>query len=131
MGGRLVVGGFAWILALGLGATLIDSIYARAIREMGEAEIFAGVFNEIGDLLQLPLVLTIAAGFGALAVTKRQPPALGLVIAGLFFIVVPLLLVLTFGSQIEAAGMDNWLRLGSAAVAAVCAMIAALVFTPS
>jgi len=131
MGSRVIVGVFAWILAFSFGAAAIDSIYAHAIVATGEAQALAGLFNEISDLLQLPLVLTVLAGLGSLALSSRQPRARALVIAALCLVLVPFVLVLLPGSQIDAAGLGTWLRLGSAALASVCAMLAALVFIPS
>lgn len=129
--GRWILGVYAWLFALGFGASALDAVYARAIERAGAGEALAGVLNEIADLLQLPTVLTALAGSLALAAAIRRRLVRNLVIASLLAALAPLPALILFGESLAATGGGTWLRLGPGAAGSVLAMAAALSFRVS
>jgi len=123
-----IMGVYAWLFALAFGATALDTVYARSIERIGAGETLAGVLNEVGDLLQLPLVLMIVAGCAALATVLQRRFARNLVIASLVVTLAPIPALVLFGDSLADAGSGTWLRLLLGAAASVLAMAAALSF---
>jgi hypothetical protein len=122
----VIVALYAWLAACSFGIVFLDGVYARSIERIGAAENLAGVLNEVGDMLQLPLALMVLTGVAALLAVLHRRRARRFLLASLVLTLAPLPAVWILGAWIEATGTGPWFRLGIGGLASVFAMAAAM-----
>lgn len=117
--GWLLVGGYAWAVAVAFGATLLDVVNASPAG--GSAP--AGE-SEAADVLLALTALAIATGLGALAAAADRPLVRGALLASLGIVVGSLFAPSLLGGFVgEADGAGSWLRLGLAGMASLLAAV--------
>ena len=117
--GWLLVGGYAWTVAVAFGAALLDVVHASPAG--GSAP--AGE-SEAADVLLALIALAIATGLGALAASADRPLVRGALLASLGILVGSLFAPSLLGGFVGAAdGAGSWLRLGLAGLASLLAFV--------
>jgi hypothetical protein len=116
--GPLLVGFYAWIVAVSCGAILLDVVYAR---------LAADVVTDVRDLLLGIVAVTIVAGVGAVAAAWTFAAPRYLLLASVVLVVVePLVPALLSGVVRDAEGalgvaIGPWIRIGGSGLASVLA----------
>jgi hypothetical protein len=123
-----VVGLYAWIVALAFGATVIDSIYSRALADSSSIAAVARAFSESSDFQNLPLAVAVLTGIAALVMASDRPLVRNLLIASLALTLAPLPIMMFLGDLTADAGAGPGLRLALGAGASLLALAATVVF---
>ena len=87
----LFVGFYGWVVIVFFGATLLDTVYANAIRGMLDSGKAAAVFSSASDFLLLVLALTVLAAIGAIGSSWQSGLARNLFLASGLLVIVELL----------------------------------------
>jgi hypothetical protein len=87
----LLVGFYGWVVIVFFGATLLDTVYANAIRGVLDSGKAAAVFSTASDFLLLVLALTVLAAIGAIGSSWQSGPARNLFLASGLFVIAELL----------------------------------------
>jgi hypothetical protein len=116
----LLVGAYAWLVAVSLGAILLDVTYARHVTDPA---------NEVADLLLLIVGLAFLTGVAAVTAAWRSPAARNLLLASLALVIGEFLVPALAGSLIRDAqatmpGLGPVLRIGGSAAVSVTAFVA-------
>ena len=117
---------YAWLQAVAFGLVIVDILYAGSLAGAVDSAVSAGIFNEISDFLQWPLVLLVLGGGLASVVVRAERLALRLVLASWLLLLAGIPLAMLFGPALDATGTGPLLRLaltGSASVLALAGLI--------
>ena len=126
--GCLALGAYAWLYAAMLGLVVLDILYARALGALPRPAEFAGIFNEISDLLIFPYALLMLSGALALGLAWRDLGPRRLIQASLALPVLALVGALMLGPALGAAGLGTWIRLGASLAGSILGMLALIRF---
>lgn len=124
----LVAAAYAWILAVFLGAVLLDIIYSSLLQEVDAFEAGPSVFSEVSDFLLMLGALTIAAALAAVVVSwavrsaRRMFLASVVLLVGFEFLAPVVLFPVLRGSQGSSVlGLGPLVRLVPTGVASLLA----------
>lgn len=109
--GSFIASLYAWMVTVLFGGTLLDVVYARAIRTMLEPARLAAVFSRASDLLLLVVALALLAALGAIAVSWSRPAARGLFVASALFLLAELLAPVVLAPLAVGPQSGSWIRL--------------------
>jgi hypothetical protein len=122
--GILLVGLYAWIVAMAFGASLLDVVYAAHVP--GDSTVDLG---EVSDLLLGITALTVLAAIGAITASWGWKTARYLLVASLVVVVAELLTPAVLSQLVRDAegglriSIGPWVRLGESLLASVLAFV--------
>jgi glucose dehydrogenase len=113
----LVVGLYAWLVAVSFGLAWLDSQYARLVPGASDA------FREVADFLMFITLVTVLAGIGAVGLSWNSRAARNLLVASLLVVlVVPFVALLILSPEArESSATGSIVRLSIGGVASVLA----------
>jgi hypothetical protein len=126
--GRLLGGIYGWILAVFLGAVLLDIVYSRLLEDVDGFLAGPSVYSEVADFLLLLGAVTILFGLAAIVVSWDVKSARNLFLASSMLLIgfeflAPLVLfpVLRSSTGSYILGFGPWIRLVPTALASLLA----------
>jgi len=126
--GRLLSGCYAWILAVFLGAVLLDIVYASLLDAVEGFRAGPFVYSEVSDFLLFLGALTVLFALAAIVLSWPVTSARNLFLASVLLLVgfeflAPLLLfpVLRSSQGSSAPGLGPFIRLAPTALASLLA----------
>jgi len=110
----LVVGLYAWLVAVFFGGILLDIVYSNSLSRTLDASATATVFSGVSDLfLRIGFVVFLSA-IGAIASSWRSAAARNLLIASLLVLSLEILIpvfLFPFLRNAPDSGIGPWLRI--------------------
>jgi hypothetical protein len=134
---HLLTASYACLAAAFFGITLLDIVYARAIRANVNPSVAELIFSYVTDLLLLIAALVFVSGIVAIAAAWDQRASRNLYIASLFILMLGFSTPMLFGVLIQrlqgqfGIGLGAWVRLTESATTAVLAFLGLWEFDPA
>jgi hypothetical protein len=85
--GRLLGGIYSWLLAVFLGAVLLDAVYSGLLEHVPNFVAGPAVYSEVSDFVLIPGGLTLLFGLAAVVVSWHVRPARNLFLVSLMLLV--------------------------------------------
>jgi hypothetical protein len=127
--GRFVGGIYAWILAVFLGAVLLDIVYSTLLEDVAGFRAGPSVYSEVADLLLILGALTVLFALAAIVVSWGVRSARNLFLVSLallvgfeFLLPVVLFPVLRTSQGSSVFGLGPWVRLVPTGLASLLAL---------
>jgi hypothetical protein len=127
--GRLVAAVYAWILAIFVGAVLLDIVYSGLLEGVGGCLNLPAVYSEVADFLLIPGSLAVLSGLAAIVTSWHVRLARNLFLASLVLLVgfeflLPVFLfpALRTSAGPSFLGLGPWIRLVPTALASILAL---------
>ncbi len=118
----LLVGIYAWTTAVLFGATLLDAVYAKSLKNILDSSENTLVFSKVSDtLLCFGLILAIAA-FSAMVASWKFVTARYFILASMLILFLELLIPVIFLFLKNTQG-SSWVRLLSGGIVTLLAFI--------
>jgi len=109
--GSLLVAFYCWVVTALFGATLLDVVYARAIRGAFDPAQAATLFSRAADFLLLLVALGVLAAIGAIGGAWQSSLARSLLLASALLLVGEVLAPIVLRPFVLAPGAGAWVRL--------------------
>ena len=122
----LVIGFYAWVIAVFFGGILLDIVYSNRLQDILEPLESTTVFSDVADILLLPGFVTVLAAIGAIAFSWHSRAARNLFIASLLFVLFEFLIPVFFFpfiQYVENLNIGSWLRIIPSGLASILAFI--------
>jgi hypothetical protein len=124
----LLVGFYGWLVIALFGATLLDSVYANALRGVLDPAKAATVFPAASDFLLLVVGLTALAAIGAIGSSWESRLARGLFAASLLLVIAEPLAPIVLRPLLLGSSAGHWVRLLLGASASLLGLLGLVEF---
>jgi hypothetical protein len=121
--GSLLVGFYSWLVVAFFGASLLDTVYANAIRGVLDSVQAATVFSKASDFLLLVVALTVLAAIGAISSSWQSSLARNLFVASVLLVIAELLAPIVLRPFLLGSHAGLWVRLLLSASASVLGLL--------
>ena len=119
----LLAGFYSWMVIAFFGATLLDTVYAKAIRGVLDSVQAATVFSAASDFLLLVSALTALAAIGAIGSSWQSSLARNLFVASILLVIAEPLGPIVLRPLLLEANAGRWVRLLMSASASVLGLL--------
>jgi hypothetical protein len=124
----LLVGSYSWLVIALLGAVLLDSVYARAIRGVLDPAEATTIFSVASDSLLLLVALTVVAAIGTIGRSWRSSLARNLFIASALLAIAEPIAPVVLRPLLLGSNAGLWVRLLLSASASVLGLLGLIKF---
>ncbi|MDE3090625.1 MAG: hypothetical protein KGJ80_14705 [Chloroflexota bacterium] len=121
--GSLLVGFYGWIVIAFFGAVLLDTVYAKTIRDVLDSVEAATVFSEASDFLLVMVALAALAALGAIGSSWQSTLARNLFVASGVLVIAEPLAPIALRPLLLESNAGLWLRLVLSATASVLGLL--------
>jgi hypothetical protein len=118
------VGFYGWAVTAYFGAVLLDTVYAKAIRQVVDPAGAATVLSEASDFLLLVVAMTALAASGAISSSWQSTRVRNLLVASVLLVIADPVVPIVLRPLLLESHAGRWVRLLLSASASVLGLLA-------